>query len=354
MREPRAPARGGAGRLTMPGNQRPLEARLAARVAPTVGRGLLLVLALTGVGLGLHAVSGTALLERTGEAGVLVAPQVHVTVMCATLLVYGLMAVRWLTADRVPFVDGGQRGTLAGVVGVAVGALLIVLTNRQIAVQEPWRTLWGPGELYVDALALMLMWGITRGIYFSATRADRAAIAKVPVDLWNTIPLREFCTDGVRLALAWSVGISLTVVFLFIDPNPTLQVDSIKVLGPFIAAGIAIAGLCLVRPMWALRSRIRREKAGAVAVIDRQLSALHEAEATGAVKEHGREADLLARRQFILAVPEWVIGGRTSQILGLYILIPAGTWLVGPVLRQLLNDVLIVRLARDLLKFLGP
>jgi hypothetical protein len=328
-----------------------IEARVASWMPmPAWMAGIVFAVVLTGLGLVLHALSGVPPFEDGPT--VRITPQTHVTFLCASLLAYGLTVAR-LMAETGDFPSMSRPSRLAsriaGVVGVGAGVTLIFLTARQIRIQEPGRNPWNAGELYVDLLSLLFLWGLGRAAYFTLRGAGAEEFRKVSVDLWNIAPLYQYGRRGLRNALAWSLGISLLVAIMFFDPNPGLQVDSVKVLVPLFLGSVVVASLALFLPLWALRLRVQAEKTANLNLIAHQLRRLRDERQSGLPSMPGVEADLIARRTFIDGVSEWAIDTGTFRKLSLYLLFPAGSWFVGPILRKMVDAVVFESVVRNLI-----
>ncbi len=332
-----------------------IETRLASLIPlPAWLAGVVTAIALTIIGFALHALSGV--LPFTAGPTPEITPQAHVTVLCASLLAYGLTAAR--LADRA-----GSAATmsprcwlysrLAGAAGVGVGMVLIVLTSQQIHLQEPGRNPWNAGELYVDLLSLLLLWGLGRAAYFTFRGAGVNEYQSVLVDLWNITPLQRYGRSGLRNALAWCLGISLLVVIMFFDPNPELQVDSAKVLLPLFLGSVAVAALSLFLPLWRLKQRVQVEKSTTLDEIGRQLRQIRDDRQRGTPSSPGTEADLIARRTFITDVPEWAIDTGTFRKLSIYLLFPVGSWFVGPLLRKLVDTVVFESVIKNVIEMIS-
>jgi hypothetical protein len=329
-----------------------IETRLAAALpmSPWL-TGILLASALTVIGLGLHSLDGVNLIVSAGYANPHMAPQTHVTILCSTLLAYGLIAARWISErdqsrsslTRADWV----RSRVAGAAGVIVGLVVIFVTTRQIGIQEPDRNPWNLGELYVDLLSLLLLWGIGRAVFFTVRGIGVADHGNPVVDLWDITPLYRYGRQGLRRALAWSIGISLFVIIMFFDPNPALQIDSSKILGFVVLAGVATAALSLFWPLWNLRKLVRQEKLVAMDVISKGLLAIRQDAARGSDIVPGVEADLLARRLYVMSVPDWPIDTGMLRRMGFYALVPTISWFAGPLFRQMLNDIVFAQFVRN-------
>lgn len=338
-------------------NHAAIETRLAATLPmPAWLAGLVVAAALTALGLVLHALDGVDLVIGTENANPQMAAQTHVTVLCSALLGYGLAAARWVGEFGIqrdaPPPRGWRLSRLAGLAGVIVGLVVIVVTTHQISIQEPERNPWGMGELYVDLLSLVLLWGIGRAVYFTIRGTGATEHGEVVVDLWDITPLYRYGRQGLRHALAWSVGIALFVLIMFFDPNPGLQVDTIKILGSVVLAGVAAAALSLFRPLWTLRKIIRKEKSLAIDAINARLHAIRKDEARGVDAVAGVEADLYARRLYVTDVPELPVDTSTLQRLGFYALVPAISWFVGPLLREVVSNMFFAQIGSTILKWL--
>jgi hypothetical protein len=330
-----------------------IEARLASYIPlPAWWAGGALAIVLTGIGLWLHALSGVPPLA--GGDTVKMSAQAHVTLLCSTLLAYGLTAARLAHeagSGGVMNPRAWLHSRLAGTAGVAAGLVLILLTSRQIRLQEPGRNPWTVGELFVDVLSLLLLWGIGRAAYFTLRGAGANEYRSVPVDLWDLAPLQRFGQQGLRNALAWIVGISLLVVIMYFDPNPALQVDSGKVFVPLLLGSVAVAVLTLFLPLWTLKKRLQKEKADTLAAIDGELLRMRDAAVRGSYAPPGAEADLLARRNHIAGVSGWAIDTGTFRKLSFYLLFPAGSWFIGPFLRKIVDTFVFDSAMRSFMDF---
>jgi hypothetical protein len=329
-----------------------LEARIASLIPlPAWLAGVLTAAVLTATGLWLHALSGVFPLAAGKAIGI--TPQAHVTLPCATLIGYGLAAARMASETGAPATMTPRCwlfSRLAGAAGVVAGLILIVLTSRQIGLQEPGRNPWNAGELYVDVLSLLLLWGLGRAAYFTFRGAGANEYRSVPVDLWNATPLQRYGRRGLRNALAWSLGISLLVIIMFFDPNPGLQVDSAKVLLPLVLGSIGVAALSLFLPLWTLKNRLQAEKSRTLDGIDKHLRRIRDNRLRGKSPLPGTEADLIARRTFISGISEWAIDTGSFRKLSIYLFLPAGSWFVGPILRKMMDTVFVESVVRSLIQ----
>lgn len=338
-------------------NRAAIETRVVSALPmPAWVAGLLLAGVLTALGLGLYSLNGVELVVNGANAIPHMAAQTHVTILCSTLLAYGLVAAQWVTASKQSHFAGTRAdwgySRMAGTAGVIVGLVVIVVTTRQIGIQEPERNPWNAGELYVDLLSLLLLWGIGRAIYFTIRGSGVTDYQNVAVDLWNITPLYRYGLQGLRHALAWSVGISLFVVIMFFDPNPELQIDSSTILGSVVLAGMASAAMSLFWPLWNLRKLVRQEKSVAMAAMDMRLHTIRQDEARGIDALPGVEADLYARRLYVMSVADWPIDTSMLRRLGFYALVPAMTWFVGPIMREVVNNIFFAQIGRSVLRWL--
>jgi hypothetical protein len=317
--------------------------------------GLVLAGALTAPGLVLHALEGVDLIVGAVDANPHMAPQTHVTILCSILLAYGLAAARWVGQHEQPnhaLTRADWIGSrLSGAAGVIVGLIVIFVTTRQIYIQEPDRNPWNVGEIYVDLLSLLLLWGIGRAVFFTVRGTGLAEYGNLKVDLWDITPLYRYGRQGLRRALAWSVGISLFVIIMYFDPNPELQIDSGKILGAVVLAGVATAALSLFWPLWNLRALVCDEKSHAMEAIDAGLLSIRQNAARGIVIVPGVEADLLMRRLYVMSVPDWPIDTGMLRRLGFYALVPTLSWFVGPVMREAVNNIFFAQIVRNVLQW---
>jgi hypothetical protein len=138
---------------------------------------------------------------------------------------------------------------------------------------------------------------------------------------------------GLRLALVWIVGVTLSSL-LFYDADYLLLMVAI------VAAGLGVAAVALLMPARRLHRRIREAKARELAAVRRRLGPARDAAMAGEPGAAGHLADLLAYADHLTDVREWPFDNHTLSRFVLYLLIPLGSWLGGALVERLVSSVL--------------
>jgi hypothetical protein len=161
------------------------------------------------------------------------------------------------------------------------------------------------------------------------------------LDLLDPRPTAIFGRMALRGSLAWVIGLSLSsLVFL----NPELELrGSMIVFLPLLLVTLVIAALTLTLPVRGLRRRIAEQKRQEIervrAAIRGNKGALAESRISDQAADLGL-GDLIAYLGLIEAVHEWPFDSSTVGRLGLYLLIPVGSWLGGALVERFVGLVL--------------
>jgi hypothetical protein len=227
----------------------------------------------------------------------------------------------------------------AGAVGVLIGVGVLGVLDWLVSGSNS-AAAWGSGVL-LPLMALLLFWVLGRVAYFTVVGASQAAGVtpeEVAIDLLNLRALELFGRIGLRLSLAWIIGISIfTLLLLFLFPNPRLAAVPIV---PVMAFTLVIATVALVIPVRGVRRGIRNAKRAALADLAVELRRTRDAALAGDKEIQGHLADLLSYRAFVEALREWPFDTSTLVRFGLYLLIPLGSWLGGAFVERLLAALL--------------
>jgi hypothetical protein len=320
--------------------------------------GVLLSAVLIATFLGLHAALGYPLwgVDATGAREIGNAAKAQI--VFALLLGYTVAAGRYLPvaifrdlqesghADRsidlerdelqvlrYP-IDVVRRSRYVGVAGVLGFLALHVFFNLRLIGGGP--AMWYP-EMAWSLLALPLLgWLLARSAFFTmggANEAMRASASEQKIDLLNLRPFYVGGRIGLRLALVWIIGCSITSLFL-------LQSQVGNRIVPMLIAGIAIAVVALVLPVRAVQQRIHRAKLAELALVDAELRGTRDAALLGKDGPEGRLADLLSYRSYIESLREWPFDTSTFARFGLYLLIPVVSWVGGAFVERLVSSLL--------------
>lgn len=329
----------------------PIEFRLARRIAlsPAGLAAAVTCVSLTAI-LGAFYISGIALIVGSVDVGWSLAPQAHAGLLASVLLGYGAGATKYMARSGSAWqATDIARSRWGGATGLLAGLIVSVLAIDDIRALEPDRSLLNVGEVALNLVFLALFWAVGRAGYFTIISVLRPATITA-VDLFDLRPLYTHGRDQLRSALVWLAGASLFVVVMLFDPNPAVQVDSAKVVGPILAGFVLLAITMILLPLRRIWISIRTAKASALASVMADLRALR-------AMRHappGREADLLARRNFFAGLSEWPFDATSIGTFAFYILLPFLTWTAATFVKRLLDTVFMEKVITAILRvFLG-
>jgi hypothetical protein len=236
------------------------------------------------------------------------------------------------------FDEGGSRGALrAGAVGLLLAPLVALLVDRDPTLYlrgDYWRAVnlwtWGLGG-FVCAVGGVLVHRVrSDGLHFSALGRDLREI-----DLLDLGRLAPFARQGLRASLTAIVCLSV-FAFNLVDPGFRTVVALIAAVTLPAAAG------ALLGPVVGVRARIAREKREELARVNAAIRGDRATLRSCAVASDPVPglADLLAYRQFVESVPEWPFDTSMRARIGLYLVIPIGSWIGGALVERVLNALL--------------
>jgi hypothetical protein len=320
------------------------------------------------VGVGL-AVAATAFFATTGapivvvsEGSVAISPDFTTAAVVSLLVGYTMAAGRFLdltiardlvaagrmraeilSPDNVGFLHGQprravRRSRIPAAFGFALGIAMVGVIGSAAG---------GSGALFdgvtwSDAwtivLTPVLMSLLARAGYMTTLGArerteERFGIAPGEIDL---LDMRRHLVEGrigLRLALVWIVGISISSLMISNSNRFLLTV-------PLMVFAFGIAAVALVLPVRRLHLRIRDAKRHEMQAVRTRLAATRDAVMRGDPGANGRLADLLAYADHLNDVREWPFDNRTLSRFVLYLLIPLGSWLGGALVERLVGRIL--------------
>jgi hypothetical protein len=288
---------------------------------------------------GAYFVSGIALVVSLRDGGWSLAPQAHAGLLASVLLGYVAGASKYMvrSGSAWPGIDVA-RSRWAGATGLLIGVIAAILTIADIRALEPDRQLMNVGEAVLNVAFLALFWAVGRAGYFAVLSVMRPATIAT-VDLFDLGPLYIHGRGQLRSALVWLAGASLFVLIMLFDPNPAVQADSAKVVGPMLTAFVVLAIAMILLPLRQIWMSIRTAKASALASVMVDLRALR-------AMPHappGREADLLARREYFASLSEWPFDAASIGTFAFYVLLPFLAWIAGTIAKRLFDTVFMER-----------
>ena len=235
-----------------------------------------------------------------------------------------------------------RRSRLGGLAGIAFFVFLIEIPSALAGAR--------PGQVWFQLHPMTYMLGLGVLFFWIAGRLAYSSLGPLRVrsldlefelDLLDPRPTAIFGRMALRGSLAWVIGLSLSsLVFL----NPELELrGSMIVFLPLLLVTLVIAALTLTLPVRGLRRRIAEQKRQELervrAAIRGDKGALAESRISDQAADLGL-GDLIAYLGLIEAVHEWPFDSSTVGRLGLYLLIPVGSWLGGALVERFVSLVL--------------
>ncbi len=206
-----------------------------------------------------------------------------------------------------------------GMAAVSLGSYFPAAGERLIG-EVPWAFVI-PREFLIDALLwTVLGWGVAVSVRMGRLFRERAEFS-----LLDSRAAAPIVRSGMRVALWWLVlfAISVPVLPTFAESRTLL-----RIFGAILATGSALAIPVLYLPLAEVRRRIRAEKQKEIAEVRRQVHAAR------AARDDAQLPGLLAWEARIASVPEWPIDAGALRRLGLYLLIPLGSWVGGALVER--------------------
>ena len=225
--------------------------------------------------------------------------------------------------------------------GTALGIALMIFdlwigyTQGEILRHSLLAQLWEIARefLYTVWIVRVLAFGL-----ISARRLSRVARERVHVDLLDLRPLEPFTRNGLRLALYWLLLWSIWVPAF---ATPSLDQRAFVALAVLIAIQVVLAGTAIAISTKGARERVRQTKHAALAevraAIARDRIAAIDPGHAGSAGAATRLPALLAWEARVAAVPETLVDSEALGRMGLYVLIPLGSWVASAAIEWVFN-----------------
>ena len=223
---------------------------------------------------------------------------------------------------------GAVRLARAAALGAAGGVIVDVIGARANDAAAFWtgHLVW----VYILNPALFAMMGMLIAMSNARAGVYQELGRRARVTLGDIAPLAPFARAGLRTALLWFVGTSLASLLLVDTDSPMLVIS-------ILLATTAIAVASLLAPSRGVHERLRdakrRELGWLRAEIARASGALRAGDAPGAAQLPA----LLAWEARVLAAPDWPFDSGTVARFGLFLLVPAGSWLGGALVERVVE-----------------
>jgi hypothetical protein len=232
-------------------------------------------------------------------------------------------------------------------VGTATGLALVVLDlwysytefreplGNFPALAQTWFIL--REVLYDLFMCRVLAWGVT-----AAYRLSRFGSVAVRIDLLDLSSLRPFTSNGLRLAFFWLLIWSVFTPFLLLEP--TMERGVFLAIAALIVSQIGLSAVALTIPTVDVRRRLRKAKTAELRVvreaIARDRAAIIDPRDPSAAAAAVRLPGLLAWEARIAAVPESLLDADSLRRLGLYLLLPLGSWVASALIEHVVEAAL--------------
>lgn len=228
----------------------------------------------------------------------------------------------------------------AGLLGVAAYPVVQALADRSLP--QSFEPLALPSEALVHRLAgLVIGWLLGRFVFtlvVTSRRMSRLGAEGIVVDVLDLDPLAPFARQALRHTLL-VLGLLSLFGLLFVDvaAAPGLW----QVLAAAVIGMLALAGLCFALPVLGARSAIARAKARERARCNAEIRRRRDA-LGGDGREIGASglADVVAYKEHVARVSEWIFDAPILARLGLYLALPLGSWLGGALVERLVGVLL--------------
>lgn len=177
------------------------------------------------------------------------------------------------------------------------------------------------------------LFGVLGWAVGAALRLSRLARESAPLDLLGARPFEALARNGTRLALFWLLIVAIALPMV-VTPPGGLGVLAWELLLASLAVMSVLAGVALVLPTAGGRHAMRAAKREELARVREQIATARRD------RDDARLPGLLAWEERVAKVSEWPIDARAVRRVGLYLLIPFGSWVGGALVERLVDVVL--------------
>jgi hypothetical protein len=232
--------------------------------------------------------------------------------------------------DRDEPLESGERSARRRRIAGLAGGLVISSIVPTLYVDPSrflrFETYLLPSVLFDLVVGFVLGWTVSKTLY-SALDEDRrfARLARRlrELDLFSLEPLHVFGRRGLRRTLRWMLLVSIASLVFF---------DAGKVLPPAVAlTGIfGFALVCFLFPVWGVHLRLKQEKQRELAEVRSRIKSERDRLRScqwRSLEAGVRFADLIAYEARIAAARTWPVDASMIGRLGVYGLLPIGSWL---------------------------
>lgn len=230
-----------------------------------------------------------------------------------------------------------RQSRLAGLAGVL---MLFVVVEATFIINGD--TLMGPWIRLHDRSATLILnlligWLGGRLAFFSiiAAISQQTIPTKSEVDLLNLENLYAIGRRGLPYALIWLIGIAFGVLFMPINWGSGWWATI-----PIFAVSLAVGLAALFGPVREVRVAIRTVKQEELARLEPLVRQARDDALTEEASMQGRLTDLLAYQKRIKSTSEWPFDSPTLLRLGLYVLLPVISMVVGALVDRLIENIL--------------
>jgi hypothetical protein len=237
-----------------------------------------------------------------------------------------------------------RRGfRLAGLVGALVWQGWFYLVSGQPLSKLVRVHRWDHYDFFSYSVNLLLFVMFAQVVYASVRGVTLTRIStrvSWDLDLLDLRPLQPLVRQGLTQALLWVIGITI-VSLAFLEADRSGSKLAFQVATLIVAFGGAAAALLLpLRGVQRLITAMKRKEIDCLnAAIRGDRQALADSRLAGQARELSL-ADLIAYRDLVERVPEWLIESKTLLRLLLYLVIPLASWIGGALVERMLETLL--------------
>jgi hypothetical protein len=229
-----------------------------------------------------------------------------------------------------------RRSRVAGMVGASIALVVLETTGEPLLGRVG---VFADPELFEWLVLVPLLFFLLARAAFNTAMGtgelNRSTIhpRSLGVDLLDLRPVYAQGRIGLRMALVWVVGSTISSLYVF-EPRVASSVLS------FLVAGAAVAIFALLFPARRLHRAIRAAKLREMDRLRDELRRVRDEVVQHQVDQSGRLADLLGYWSYLENLREWPFDNPTLTRFLLYLLIPLGSWLGGALVERLVSILL--------------
>ena len=248
--------------------------------------------------------------------------------------------LRCSDAEFTRLLGADERGVLPtpramGAVGLAIGLAVSCAAVGPERFFSP--STWDHHFVWLLVLCMLLFFGVGHIIHVSVRSSlafNKLESVPMQLDLLDHRPLAPYVRTGLRNALLWLVGVSISLLLFFGERGEGHQIG-VLIAMLFLSTGVAT--VVFVLPLRGVHRRIRQAKEEELARVHRAIDGDADALAGSRLAARARDlslADLVAYRGLVASVREWPFERSALRRFALYLALPLGSWVGGALVER--------------------